>query len=157
MVSPGIILLDNLSKIAIVSSFPPAPDSPPDPVVGAALYWRLCSSCHRVDGSADTEEARKLTPRPRPFQDPEVLAALSPVRAFNVMTFGLAGTGMASFKALPVRDRWNLAFHVYSFHHGPRTPAEKPAGLIEPGLAALSTRTDAELRAQLEAAGIEAG
>jgi high-affinity iron transporter len=42
------------------------------------------------------------------------MAGLSPFKAFNTASFGVDGTAMASFSALPEEQRWEVAFYVMS-------------------------------------------
>jgi high-affinity iron transporter len=82
-----------------------------------ALFATACASCHGADGRADTEQARKLDPRPVSFLDEERLSRIAPALAFHALTFGIANTGMAAFDSLPASDRWSLAFYVVSLRH----------------------------------------
>lgn len=86
---------------------------------GKKLYQENCASCHGVDGRSDTPKARELNPPPSKFRDPSVMEAMSPFKAFNVLSFGIAGTGMASFDAFSEQDRWNLAFYLFSLRFSP--------------------------------------
>jgi len=63
------------------------------------LYKENCAECHGVDGSANTTRAKELKPPPMSFQDLSVMGGLSPFKAFNVLSFGIPGTAMASFDA----------------------------------------------------------
>jgi high-affinity iron transporter len=97
-----------------------SPRTPPRRDEGARLYHASgCASCHGEDGSADTETARTLDPRPANFLDPERVATVSPHRAFFAITFGVSGTGMTAYPALSDAERWDLAFYVLSLRHGP--------------------------------------
>ncbi len=86
---------------------------------GKTLYKENCTECHGVDGSARTTKAKDLKPPPTNFRDPSVMASLSPFKAFNVLSFGIPGTGMASFDAFSEEDRWNLAFYLFSLRFRP--------------------------------------
>jgi len=95
-----------------------APSSPPSRKLGAKLYVEHgCPTCHGVDGSADTEAARALDPRPANFLDPERVATVSPHRAFFALTFGVSGTAMLAYPQLNENQRWSLAFYVLSMRH----------------------------------------
>lgn len=95
-----------------------APTSLPDRQRAASLYRSSgCNTCHGDDGSANTEAAAKLDPRPANFLDPERVAAVSPHRAFYAISYGVAGTGMTSYRTLSDADRWSLAFYVMSLRH----------------------------------------
>jgi len=120
-------------------------------------YKENCAVCHGVDGSANTTRAKELKPPPSNFRDPSVMAALSPFKAFNVLSFGIPGTAMASFDAFNEQDRWNLAFYLFTLRF---TPAEIMQGEIlwrrrsqkELGnLKTLASLTDGELLGRLRA------
>lgn len=114
-----------------------------------SLYAESCAACHGVDGDADTERARGLDPRPASFRNPERLRDLSPYRVYNALSFGVAGTAMASFETLSPQERWDLAFYVFRLGH-----ADEPsAGPLELALADLATRSDRELLAAVGGPG----
>jgi high-affinity iron transporter len=106
-----------------------------------ALYAESCAVCHGEKGEADTERARTLDPQPSRFKDPERLAQLSPYRIYNALTFGVPGTGMASFDSLSPTDRWSLAFFVFRLGHE-GDPVGPPAAMT---LADMAARTDGEI------------
>ncbi|HVR71380.1 MAG TPA: cytochrome c/FTR1 family iron permease [Vicinamibacteria bacterium] len=113
------------------------------------LYALSCATCHGARGDADTERARTLDPPPASFRDPARLADLSPYRVYNALTFGVPGTGMASFDTLPAADRWSLAFYVFRLGHE-GTPARGPVAMP---LADMATRSDRELADALRLEG----
>jgi high-affinity iron transporter len=122
----------------------------PDLKEAEALYAQNCTPCHGVRGDADTERARSLTPHPVAFRDPDRLLDLSPYRVYNVLTFGVPGTAMASFgDALAPEERWDLAFYVFRLGHADQR-AEGPVTMT---LADLALRTDREVLQALEASG----
>jgi high-affinity iron transporter len=137
-----------------------APPVPPDAARGAALFAQHCVACHGSDGRARTERAAELKPPPRNFHDRDVLSGLSPYRAYGAVTFGVSGTAMAAFPTLSDDDRWSLAFHVFSFLHGPRArrgrDAFARAGVAVP-LGEITLRSDGELEARLRGAGLPPG
>jgi len=116
-----------------------------------ALYAQSCLPCHGAAGDARTAQAELLDPKPASFREPARLAALSPYRVYNTLTFGVPGTGMASFEALPPSDRWALAFYVLRLGHEGE-PALGPATM---SLADQAVRTDPEIVESLRAAGVE--
>ncbi len=126
-----------------------APAKPPVYARGAALYAAHCASCHGATGAADTDAARALTPPPRNFRDAEVMASITPSRAFNAITYGVDGTAMAPFPALSADERWDLAFTVLALRFGEAEAARGAAVAGGVGLADLADRTDAELLARL--------
>jgi len=121
------------------------------------LYKENCAVCHGVDGSANTIRAKELKPPPMSFQDLSVMGGLSPFKAFNVLSFGIPGTGMASFDAFSEQDRWNLAFFLFTLRFTPteimqgeilwRRRSQKELG----NLKTLASLTDGELLGRLRA------
>jgi len=133
------------------------PLKPPSLKTGQTLYKENCAVCHGVDGSANTTRAKELKPPPTKFRDPSVMGGISPFKAFNVLSFGIPGTSMASFDAFSEEDRWNLAFYLFSLRF---TLSEIKQGEAlwrrrfkqELGdLKTLASLTDAELLEQLSA------
>jgi high-affinity iron transporter len=115
------------------------------------LYAQSCVPCHGTSGDARTTQAERLDPRPASFREPARLAALSPYRVYNTLTFGVPGTAMASFGALSPADRWALAFYVLRLGHEGE-PSRGPAAL---SLAEQAARTDPEIMESLRAGGVE--
>jgi high-affinity iron transporter len=113
------------------------------------LYAGSCAACHGARGDADTERARTLDPPPASFRDPGRLGDLSPYRVYNALTFGVPGTGMASFDTLSAADRWSLAFYVFRLGHEGR-PSRGPVAMP---LADMATRSDRELADALRREG----
>ena len=94
------------------------PKSTPSKALAKKLYVEQgCTTCHGVDGSANTEAAQKLDPRPANFLDASRVAAVSPHRAYYAITYGVEGTAMAKFSQLSDMERWSLAFYVLSLRH----------------------------------------
>jgi high-affinity iron transporter len=102
-----------------------APLATPSKERAQGLFATHCAICHGADGRAQTEKAKELKPPPASFFDDEKMARVSPSLAFHALTFGVPGTGMASFDNLPASDRWSLAFYVVSLRHQSQ-PKEKP-------------------------------
>jgi high-affinity iron transporter len=121
---------------------------------GRIVYAQSCAVCHGEDGRARTPRAAALDPPPTDFRDPALAARLSPYLAFNLVTFGVPGTAMASFEALGEDDRWAVAFWVMALRHPRPLPAAVPARRGDPAaptLRQLAVATDADLRARLPA------
>jgi high-affinity iron transporter len=138
------------------------PQFVPSLAVGRLIYTQSCAVCHGDDGAARTPQAAGLDPRPRDLTAPELATRLSPYAVFNAVTFGVPGTAMASFEALPEEERWGVAFWVLSLRQGRDAPAvapaagnasagASPAGGWQPTLRDLALATDAELAARLAA------
>lgn len=140
-----------------------APAATPSLEQGRQLYAVHCASCHGADGAADTPVARALDPAPRSFLDDEVMAGLSPVRAFNAITDGIEDTGMTSFGALAPSQRWSLAFFVFTMRHDPtaiergRVAYQRASSAVAATATRLGNLRDEEITAALGAAGLDAG
>jgi high-affinity iron transporter len=124
-----------------------SPAATPDLDEGGGLFAERCAVCHGPAGHGDGPAAAALNPKPADFHAEAVMAALTPYKAFNVVRFGVKGTAMAPFETLDEKQRWALAFYVFSLRqpacdHAPRRVS----------LDALANTSDAEL-AGLQGAG----
>jgi mono/diheme cytochrome c family protein len=81
---------------------------------GAVLFRQHCALCHgeRGDGRGARREGLMLPPRD--FTSPGWRASTSPRRVFFAIREGLAGTPMASWKALSEQDAWDMTAFVLS-------------------------------------------
>ena len=103
---------------------PLAPPSAPDPARGAALYAEHCASCHGATGQGNGPAGVALDPAPIAFTDAVRARQRSVFALQQVITQGLDGTAMASFRHLPEPDRWALAFYSGRFAYSPRLAHE---------------------------------
>ena len=94
---------------------PLAPQSPPDVNRGATLYQSQCASCHGLGGDGRGPDAAKLDPPPIDFTDRARASQRSVFALQQVISQGLEGTAMQSFRHLPEQDRWALAFRAGTF------------------------------------------
>ncbi|MFN0206347.1 MAG: FTR1 family protein [Planctomycetota bacterium] len=136
-----------------------APEQTPSLARGKELYIQNCMICHGERGDAKTQRASELKPPPLSFLSDKAREALSPYHSFNVTTFGLAGTAMASFDAIPARERWDIAFYISSLRA--KEFIEKnanlkigdggvpPADLPSFSLAELANSSDQQIEARL--------
>jgi high-affinity iron transporter len=90
------------------------PGAPPDLAAGAKLYADNCAGCHGATGHGDGAAALALHPRPADFHSDAVMGALTPFKAFNVVRFGVKGTAMVPVDGLDEKQRWALAFYLFS-------------------------------------------
>lgn len=130
-----------------------APSAQPSALRGKALFAEHCSTCHGTTGAGDTARAASLQPRPANFLDSRIGEGLTPFRVAATVRFGVNGTAMVPFTFLSEADRWDLAFYVTGLRHAQATLA--PAGPTY-ALSELAKRSDADLRADLVAAGVAA-
>ncbi|HEX8795824.1 MAG TPA: FTR1 family protein [Polyangiaceae bacterium] len=117
-----------------------APLAAPDLKQGSALYAENCASCHGASGRGDGPAAAALKPRPADFHADEVMSSLTPFKAFNVIRFGVRGTAMTPFTALDERQRWALAFYLFTLRQPSCDHAAPRASLDD-----LANRSDADL------------
>jgi high-affinity iron transporter len=82
-----------------------------------------------------------MKPRPVDFHSDEVMAGLTPFKAFNVIRFGVKGTAMVPIDGLDEKQRWALAFYLFSLrqpecdHAPPATTLDELANTPDPALA----------------------
>ena len=93
----------------------------------ANLYENNCMSCHGQSGYGDGEAGKGLEPSPTNFHDLERMRNVSPYGAYNTITLGVNGTGMAPHDYLSKENRWSLAYYVSSFRF---KNIVKKAGLV---------------------------
>lgn len=106
--------------------FPVSPSRAPDLARGAALFSAQCSACHGAAGRADGPLAATLNPPPTNLADHTRARERSLFALYQVITQGVNGTAMPTFKAsLSDNDRWALAFFAGSLAY---TDAERSAG-----------------------------
>jgi cytochrome c553 len=60
------------------------------------VYAQLCSSCHGMDGAANTAGAMALNPRPRAFTDKQWQASVSDERIYKVLKEGGMAVGLSA-------------------------------------------------------------
>jgi len=131
-----------VDDLVVATGIVRTPTVVPDLALGARLFAESCVSCHGPTGRGDGPAAEALKPRPADFHSDEVLKGLTPFKAFNVVRFGVNGTAMAPFAGLDERQRWALAFYLFTLEH----PAcDHPPSRVSLDL--LANRTNAELAA----------
>ena len=147
-------------KLLTAYNIVPYPKQLPSWDAGKKLFSENCAQCHGETGKGDgpgRDSMNPKTPPPANFTDPERMAGLSPFRGFNTATFGIEGTAMASFAALPDDQRWQVAFYVMALRFSAdaasngkgwlksKTP---PADLTN--IATLATSSDDELTEKIK-------
>ncbi|MEO7055431.1 MAG: FTR1 family protein [Caldimonas sp.] len=106
--------------------FPLSPTRAPDVARGAALFSSQCSACHGPSGHANGPLAAKLSPHPTDLADRSRARERSVAALYQVISQGVSGTAMPSFKAsLSDEDRWALAFFAGTLAY---SDAERKAG-----------------------------
>ncbi|VTU42408.1 cytochrome c/FTR1 family iron permease [Variovorax sp. RA8] len=108
--------------------FPLSPAKAPDLTRGAALFQATCAACHGERGTGNGPLAARLDPHPTDFSDRERARNRSPLALYQIMSQGVQGTAMASFKdSLSDDDRWALAFFVGGLSY---SDADRLAGAV---------------------------
>lgn len=150
--------LSNTLSAALLALYPVpvAPAQAPDLATAAALYAEHCGACHGAEGRGDGETGAHLDPPPIDFTDHARARVRSPFALYEVITQGVADTGMASFDTLPVEQRWALAFHVGNMSATPDLIAagqklwqDEAVRSAVPDLAALTALTEDKLAAAI--------
>jgi high-affinity iron transporter len=140
------------ARAAIIGAFKitESPDARPSAARGEGIYLEHCATCHGVTGRADTPRAATFTPRPTNFLDPDVGEGITPFRVASTVRFGVSGTAMVPFTFLSEAQQWDVAYYVAGLRHTAAPASDAPTHT----LAELAVRSDAELRAELTAAGV---
>lgn len=151
------VVTQRLSEVVQrISRIHPSAVRPPAAVSrarGRELYAKACASCHGLDGRAAVPVAAEMEPKPSRFTDPETMSKLTPLRVFDTVTFGVTGTPMPSFgDVLTERERWELAFHVFTLRTDPELPEAVPSSV--PSASELAGMSDAALEDHLKGRGV---
>jgi high-affinity iron transporter len=129
-------LVDDLVAVTGIAR---APSGTPDIDRGSRIFAESCAACHGPTGHGDGPAAAALKPRPADFHSEEVMAGLTPFKAFNVIRFGVKGTAMAP-SDLDEKQRWALAFYLFTLRQPPCDHAAPRVALDE-----LANHSDSEL------------
>ncbi len=119
--SEEIEMLSREIKNTMLSIFDiiPYPTTRPSFESGEEIYKAGCAACHGTLGMGNGPSAGNLTPSPSDFTDPEFMKGLSPFKAYNTASFGIANTAMPGFPTLSEKERWDVAFYVFSLRFNP--------------------------------------
>jgi mono/diheme cytochrome c family protein len=88
---------------------------------GEVLYLKNCALCHGERGDGHGRR-RNLSSRPQDFTDPIWARQAEPRRVYVAVREGVAGTAMASWKALDEDETWDVVAYVLSFAGRGRAP-----------------------------------
>jgi high-affinity iron transporter len=152
---------DAKEKLIAAYHIIPYPKKFPSLANGKKIYQENCAQCHGPSGHGDgpgRESMNPKTPAPANFHDPERMASLSPFKAFNTASFGIEGTAMPAFAALPEEQRWEAAFYIMSLRFSAES-SEAGAAFLQSkndfndltNIAALASVTDEQLLEKLTA------
>ncbi|MBG59454.1 MAG: hypothetical protein CMJ16_03250 [Peredibacter sp.] len=105
------------------------------------IYAQSCVGCHGSTGAGDGPLGKGLEPSPTNFQGLNRMQNIPPFQAYNTITLGVDGTGMAGYSFLSDEERWSLAFYVSTFRYQGKKVQEN----YDVPLEDLASLTDIEL------------
>ncbi len=143
------LLHDLAQEIIVQQGLMQSPKGPPNLVAGAKSFQTACASCHGEKGDGQSLVSVAMNPKPANFLDAQRMETLTPYKVFNTTTFGVSGTMMPPFTAMPNAERWNLAFYIFTLRQAeclPEGGEAKPSQTRAVAtLEQLATSTDAML------------
>jgi mono/diheme cytochrome c family protein len=93
------------------------PLTPPDPAAGRDSYLQYCAPCHGETGNGDGASAQGLSVAPVAFNDPAVLANMSPVEWFDVTKNGRMDRMMPPWgNRLTDQQIWDTVGYAWTLH-----------------------------------------
>jgi mono/diheme cytochrome c family protein len=81
---------------------------------GRQLFVQNCVMCHGNEGKGDGPAGASLNPKPRNFVEGKWKKGGTRLGLMGVLQTGLPPSSMASYKHLPVKDRWSLVHYIRS-------------------------------------------
>lgn len=105
---------------ALAAPYPQdAPQNPPDPRLGLAIYSQKCAPCHGDSGLGNGPQAAQLQFPPTQFADALTMRELAPSTMFSVTKLGRIERFMPPFGgSTSDPDIWNVVAYVWSLHVG---------------------------------------
>jgi DMSO reductase family type II enzyme heme b subunit len=106
-----------------------------DLTLGKRIYEVRCAGCHGATGKGDGPAAELLVPRPRDFTAGKykIRTVNSPLASdqdlFRIITDGMPGTSMPSWKVLPEKERWALVAYIKTFAEAYKDAKLEPIAL----------------------------
>lgn len=99
---------------------------------GKELYSANCASCHGDGGLGDGAAGETLNPPPRNFTDSEGWKNGRKISEMYVtLEEGIAGTGMAAYEYLPVKDRFAIIHYTRAFIEDPPQDTEEELATLD--------------------------
>jgi len=126
--TPAVVASSARGLAAHILTVYPVKSQPPatiDLARAKTLYQENCMVCHGANGHGDGPAAAQLETPPIAFANATRAAQRSTFALQQIITQGIEGTPMVSFRALPETDRWALAFYVGQFSY---SQADRDAG-----------------------------
>jgi len=81
---------------------------------GHHVFENTCSMCHGAEAHGDGPAGAALNPKPRNLIEGPWKKGGGYIGWMTVINEGIAGSGMASWKSLPLNDRWALVQFINS-------------------------------------------
>jgi DMSO reductase family type II enzyme heme b subunit len=106
-----------------------------DLTLGKRIYEVRCAGCHGATGKGDGPAAELLVPRPRDFTAGKykIRTVNSPLASdqdlFRIITDGMPGTSMPSWKVLPEKERWAVVAYIKTFAEAYKDAKLEPIAL----------------------------
>lgn len=81
---------------------------------GKKVFAQTCAMCHGAEAHGDGAAGAGLNPKPRNLVEGPWKKGGGYIGWMTVINEGIAGSGMASWKSLPLQDRWALVQFIDS-------------------------------------------
>lgn len=81
---------------------------------GKQVFTNVCAVCHGNEGHGDGPAGKGINPPPRNLVEGKWKQGGDSIALFKTLQTGIPGTSMASFQALPTKDRWALVQFIHS-------------------------------------------
>ena len=92
---------------------------------GKIIYEKKCYYCHGIKGDGNGSVSPRLDPKPRDFTTNEYKIRSTQLSElptdediFRIITSGIEGTAMPSWKTLSEEDRWQVIDYIKTFNKG---------------------------------------
>jgi high-affinity iron transporter len=109
------LITNRISKVLLTNRILiQKPSSQVSLLKGSEVYKSNCTSCHGIDGKAETEISKYLNPKPRNLINYEFFETSSMLSIFNAVKYGIEGTSMLAHSKLTDEEIWNVSFYVKS-------------------------------------------
>ena len=94
-------------------------------IAGKVIYEKKCYYCHGIKGDGNGSVSPRLDPKPRDFTTNEYKIRSTQLGElptdediFRIITSGIEGTAMPSWKTLSEEDRWQVIDYIKTFNKG---------------------------------------
>jgi len=94
-------------------------------IAGKIIYEKKCYYCHGIEGNGNGSVSLRLGPKPRNFTTNEYKIRSTKLGElptdkdiFRIITSGIEGTAMPSWKTLSEEERWQVIDYIKTFNKG---------------------------------------